>query len=64
MDMYSTYCQCAKKAGYTNPGKGYLRAGKILQLMGKPEVALAIYERGLGSIPLNHPAREVRSPGL
>ncbi|PBP18355.1 F-box domain protein [Diplocarpon rosae] len=31
--------------------KGYLRAGKILQLQGKQELALQIYERGLAKVP-------------
>ncbi|KAI6709791.1 hypothetical protein JHW43_007682 [Diplocarpon mali] len=31
--------------------KGYLRAGKILQLQGKQELALQIYARGLAKVP-------------
>ncbi|TVY57708.1 F-box/TPR repeat protein pof3 [Lachnellula cervina] len=30
--------------------KGYLRCGKVLQLKGNPQLALKIYERGLGKV--------------
>ncbi|KAI9791747.1 MAG: hypothetical protein M1816_003557 [Peltula sp. TS41687] len=39
--------------------EGYLRAGKVLQLMGKPDLALAIYERGLNKLPFCHPSRNL-----
>lgn len=31
--------------------KGYLRCGKVLQMMGKPEKALEIYNYGLRVLP-------------
>ena len=40
--------------------KGYLRAGKVLQLMEKYDVALGIYEYGLRNVPPKDPHRKVR----
>ncbi|MCJ1476412.1 hypothetical protein MMC13_005078 [Lambiella insularis] len=34
--------------------QGYLRTGQVLQLMGKHETALGIYEYGLKNVPANH----------
>lgn len=36
---------------YGNDATGYLRAGKVLQKMDKPDVALQIYERGISKKP-------------
>jgi F-box/TPR repeat protein Pof3 len=41
------------KADKTN-ARGYLRTAQILQKMGKPDVALGIYEYGLRNVPLGN----------
>jgi hypothetical protein len=33
-------------------GKGYLRCGKVLRLLKKPELALKIYDRGLSKVKI------------
>ncbi|KAK2756097.1 hypothetical protein FQN54_005504 [Arachnomyces sp. PD_36] len=40
-------------------GRGYLRCGKVLQLMGKPDKALEIYTYGLKVLPSDHPSRNL-----
>lgn len=39
--------------------KGYLRTGQILQLMGKDDVAVSIYQRGTQNVASTDPSREV-----
>ncbi|KAI9825660.1 MAG: hypothetical protein M1832_001004 [Thelocarpon impressellum] len=42
--------------------RGYLRTAKILQLMGKRDVALGIYKYGLKHVRSGDPHCEVRAP--
>ena len=44
--------------------QGYLRTGKILQLLGKEDVALGIYKYGLRNVQSDDPNKKVfRGPG-
>jgi hypothetical protein len=40
-------CSCS-----SNQTQGYLRCGKVLRLLKKPELALKIYERGLTKVKI------------
>lgn len=44
--------------------EGYLRAGKVMCLMGKWETALEVCRSGLGRVPHEHPQRSVSFFGL
>ena len=43
----------------TDTLQGYLRSGKVLQLLGKDEVALSIYKYGIQNVPPDDPHLKV-----
>ena len=43
---------------------GYLRAGKVMCLMGKWETALEVYKSGMGRVPREDPQRSVSISSL
>ena len=52
MPKLSKACLTSTCYGSSDEIQGYLRCGKVLRLLKKPELALKIYERGLSKVKI------------